>query len=706
MGFCNGTTSVDVTQCAPCNFTTCRPLHVLVNQCTGRSSTDTASCVPCTDASEEGCSANQYMGRMCSASSLYDGVCQNCDVSCVGAAANSRLSPTGQYRLIPCSGLTNSNLVCANCLQNCPPGEYITNLCDGTSIKDTATCSKCTCPAGSYAPNNTCTGNTTANTLRCVQCTNASSCPAGHYLSGECSTFSNTACTKCRSTCGVAETEVRRCENGENRYCLSNEACFQDCPRGFYESRPCSPPNVVQKCTACSACPQGSYIQTQCSQKNDTECARCTSSICVGDEHNAQFGAAGGCPGTELQDSARCGVITESYGQRCSPNSYRVRSRIPMPHAWGSSAIFQAAGPEAAAAAAGDARFNRTLLAQPLMQSAAANASSSSSSSYLAFDAHPSRKVYAYCSGNTILTYDYQAQKLGVFLDYAHVPEPCSDIRFTASGKYLMVTSRVSTKLFRCDPKCATDEPFVWDASTNLFVCKSPRAATVEWGSGVNISCTLWVGPSSQSSADASFSGGVHNFGAAPDSVIYVAGTFQSTSTVSSWLWYAWADAQQARYLLYTFAAGVQVVGPPAYNHRTRRLFVPANNRNQPDKCLIIYELALSNPVVPITASTISVFYEQSYASVSALLSNVPPHIPGFSARTDTGAISMVDEQLRRILVFSSCPVASPGAYCASGPDFSTDYGTAAYKVILEACMLFLFLASASDHALRRTWNS
>jgi hypothetical protein len=171
-----------------------------------------------------------------------------------------------------------------------------------------------------------------------------------------------------------------------------------------------------------------------------------------------------------------------------------------MPHAWGSSAIFQAAGPEAAAAAAGDARFNRTLLAQPLMQSAAANASSSSSSSYLAFDAHPSRKVYAYCSGNTILTYDYQAQKLGVFLDYAHVPEPCSDIRFTASGKYLMVTSRVSTKLFRCDPKCATDEPFVRDASTNLFVCKSPRAPTVEWGSGVNISCTLWVGPSSASS--------------------------------------------------------------------------------------------------------------------------------------------------------------------------------------------------------------
>jgi hypothetical protein len=186
-----------------------------------------------------------------------------------------------------------------------------------------------------------------------------------------------------------------------------------------------------------------------------------------------------------------------------------------------------------------------------------------------------------------------------------------------------------------------------------------------------------------------SFTGGVHNFGAAPDSVIYVAGTFQSTSTVSSWLWYAWADAQQARYLLYTFAAGVQVVGPPAYNHRTRRLFVPVNNRNQPDRRLIIYELALSNPVVPITASTISVFYEQSYASVSALLSNVPPYIPGFSASTDTGAISMVDEQLWRILVFSSCPVASPGAYCASGPDFSTDYGTAAYKVILEACILF-----------------
>jgi hypothetical protein len=169
------------------------------------------------------------MQQLCSAASLYDGQCRNCELSCISASANSSLAPTGQYKLIPCTGTTTSNLVCANCSQNCALGYYIINLCNGTGTKDTTTCAACTCPAGFYALNNTCTGSTTRNTLQCVPCTNASSCAEGQYLSGTCSTFSNPVCTPCRSQCKSAEVEAQACAGGKNRACLPDFACFQVC---------------------------------------------------------------------------------------------------------------------------------------------------------------------------------------------------------------------------------------------------------------------------------------------------------------------------------------------------------------------------------------------------------------------------------------------------------------------------------------------
>ena len=421
IGFCDGTTSTDATQCAPCVHTSCKPLHVLVGQCTGLGTVDTSSCVPCTEPTGVGCGANQYMGTMCSPSSLYDGVCTNCKLSC----------PAGQYKRIPCTGSTSSDLVCANCTQNCPLGHYVANLCSGQGSKDTATCEPCTCPSGLFAPNNTCTGTTTSNTLRCIACTNASSCPAGHYLSGNCSALTNTACTPCRTRCKSAEIEVQQCSGGLNRRCLPDASCFQDCPSGMYESRACSPPDTRQVCSPCRRCPPGFYVSAQCSPKNDTQCARCTSSVCTDDRYNAQFGRLGECQGNELNDTALCGVITESYGERCSVNTYRFASSAPLPYAFPSPLLL------------GDA--------------------------YLAFDVHPARNVYAYCSGNRIYTYDYEGVKES-HVDYAYVPEHCSDIRFTSAGKYLMVTSLNSSRLFRCDPSCLTPDPFVYSPTLRRYV--------------------------------------------------------------------------------------------------------------------------------------------------------------------------------------------------------------------------------------------
>jgi hypothetical protein len=229
-------------------------------------------CVACSESSGIGCASNQYMESVCSASSMYDGRCKNCNLSCLNAG--SSLAPTGQFKLIQCNGLTSSNLFCANCTQNCPMGEYVTKLCNGTTTKDTAECTLCTCPAGYYASNNTCTGNTTSNVLQCKPCRNVSSCQKGYYLSGECSTFSNTGCTPCRSKCRAAETEAQKCEDGKNRICLPDYGCFKDCADGFYEKMQCKPPNIKQVCMECTRCQPGFFVKRACSAKNDTECAR------------------------------------------------------------------------------------------------------------------------------------------------------------------------------------------------------------------------------------------------------------------------------------------------------------------------------------------------------------------------------------------------------------------------------------------------
>ncbi len=297
VGFCDGTSGVDTTRCAPCNFTSCKTLETLVGQCTGRDTRDTSQCVPCSTQDGIPCGSNQYMDTsMCNAATnWYGGRCKNCDTRCISAYDNSSLAPSGQYKLIPCTGLTSSNLVCANCTQNCPVGSYITSLCDGTGDSDTAKCEPCTCPPGYYARTNTCNGRQTYNSLDCVPCTTFDSCLDHHYLSGTCSTFSNTACTPCRSKCGAAEIEARTCTNGTNRFCLPDLACYQDCPTGFFEAVACQPPNVAQQCVRCSQCPVGYHIKEQCSGRNDTVCQRCTSSICTDDQYNAQFAPSGGC---------------------------------------------------------------------------------------------------------------------------------------------------------------------------------------------------------------------------------------------------------------------------------------------------------------------------------------------------------------------------------------------------------------------------
>lgn len=149
---------------------------------------------------------------------------------------------------MPCTGTTTNNIVCGKCRPGgCMAGEYISSQCNGSTTKDTTECMHCSCPAGSYALNNTCTGTTESNTLACASCRLPSTCIANkEYLSGSCSSFYNPQCLPCRSQCGASEIEVQPCTQQSDRRCLPNPSCFFDCPAGTYEARACNPPAITQ----------------------------------------------------------------------------------------------------------------------------------------------------------------------------------------------------------------------------------------------------------------------------------------------------------------------------------------------------------------------------------------------------------------------------------------------------------------------------
>ena len=370
--------------------------------------------------------ANQYMKYMCLPGvSIVNGMCADCTTSCLApTSANSTsltasytggAAPTGQYRLIECSGNTSTNLICANCSQQCQVGFFVGGtLCTGAGTKDTTRCEPCTCPAGYYAPNNTCTGTTVRNVLQCIPCTSASSCPDGHYLYGTCSAFSNPVCIQCRPPCGAVELEVRACSKAANRQCLPNTRCFERCQAGTYETTACNPPSTMQECTPCSECPAGQFIKRPCTHESNTQCQPCLSApFCADDASNAVFGVVGACNGSSTEDAATCGTITESYGQACSQNMYRLsgnQSRTALLQPWGAAQSLVPALGGSGHPALSDPRFNASIRAALPANNNTLNNNNpalwwNASQSYLAFDVHPERRVYAYCSGNAILTY-------------------------------------------------------------------------------------------------------------------------------------------------------------------------------------------------------------------------------------------------------------------------------------------------------------
>lgn len=311
----------------------------------------------------------------------------------------------------------------------------------------------------------------------------------------------------------------------------------------------------------------------------------------------------------------------------------------------------------------------------------------SSLTDYLAFDVHPTRKLYAYCSGKAIFTYDYEGLQLGTFLDFAYLPEPCADIRFTLNGNYLMATSRESTRVYRCDPQCSSDSSsFVFSSTLKRYPCTPAHASPKQWGQGLRVYCPAWV-PTSFTLPETNliqegktFAGGIQNFGTSEaGTLLYSMGSFRLITEVSSWVWIAYADSSPSRATIYTFPAGVQIVGPIAYNPRVLRAFVPVHDHNDKSKRLIVYQIAVTSSgtrdTSKLTSGVSSTFYTQLYSQASSLL---VPSIPGFAVRFDTGVLSMVDEHEGAVVIFTCTAYGLLSATC--GSVISTSFGPAVYK--------------------------
>lgn len=262
--------------------------------------------------------------------------------------------------------------------------------------------------------------------------------------------------------------------------------------------------------------------------------------------------------------------------------------------------------------------------------------------------------------------------------------------------RYLMVSSSKSSRLFRCDPQCTNNTGFVLNttasAGTRRYVCRHPAPSPRRWGDGLRVYCAQWMPLQRDTLVDAisgeeaiavqegrPFYGGLQRFSNA-DNLIHVAGTYPSSMSlpilpVTSWVWYVNSDASPtSRSTTYAFDAGVQVVGPPAFNLQANVLFAPVHDHRNKTVRLRVYRISMQNTGQTVGA-IIPDFYVQLFSQSYASSTLQAPHIPGFAVRMDTGAIVMVDEQETRVHVLAC---ASGAASCALAA--STHYATARYK--------------------------
>jgi hypothetical protein len=226
----------------------------------------------------------------------------------------------------------------------------------------------------------------------------------------------------------------------------------------------------LQICSTCSKCTSGYYAKELCSPRQDTQCKKCSLPYCPhSDEFNGNFGPVTGCSGEEqLEESVRCGYSGESYGETCSANHYRLRSRIRLPDSW---------------------ELPENSTTQPIP------------SDYMAFDVSHDRSVYAYGFRNTIRSYAYTSNSVagkGMFVE-ARLPGSfmvITDIRFSPRDGSVYASVQHSDVVYRCNPECPDG---MYENPYGRYYCINPVATNTWLSRSLVVSCNEWMQPDAPS---------------------------------------------------------------------------------------------------------------------------------------------------------------------------------------------------------------
>lgn len=237
--------------------------------------------------------------------------------------------PDDYYASVPCTGRTSQNTVCTACRMHCPEKQFMTNRCfqsnhPTTNDPNANMCKPCEpCRDGYFQARVCSAGGILSNRSDdrvCAQC--ITECPAGQYLSGVCDpTGSNSPpiCVNC-VLCNEGERRVENCTKTTPGYCVADPSCFESCAVGYYRVSGCTDGNLPI-CKPCSGCQVGQFISRPCTQNNnlDDVCTPCKL-LCNGDS-NAQYGS---CPGNLLTDTIGCSVDNYTISDKCPANYYQV----------------------------------------------------------------------------------------------------------------------------------------------------------------------------------------------------------------------------------------------------------------------------------------------------------------------------------------------------------------------------------------------
>lgn len=216
--------------CASCKLSSyCREGQKLTGYCDGTTTSDVTACEDCLQ-----CGTDQFLTGACTGQ-VQTAECVDCRTSC----------PAGNY-ITPGSCSKYEDTLCTSCLSRCPAGHFISGLpCDGTQTSDSTSCTNCSqlsCPHGTWLDMDFCSTGATVGNQSCKPCTR---CGDDEYLSLPCTTETKGGqCAKCSTyECDGGFWRSKNCTADADIVCIR---CDTTCPAGFHIKHQCTPRSNIE----------------------------------------------------------------------------------------------------------------------------------------------------------------------------------------------------------------------------------------------------------------------------------------------------------------------------------------------------------------------------------------------------------------------------------------------------------------------------